>query len=259
MGAREPDYYFRDKTLRPGQGHDRLAHDHDVVTLVLAGRLDEVFPEGTQRCARWELHYKPRRAVHATTTGPAGVRMFLLGLRGEFVEGLDLPNAPQVVGGGAPAARALGAFVELAESQRRTGSVDRAAIRRLAECVQPQPESPASRRPTWITEVHDRILTEHVGRTSLSRLAGEFRVHSVYLARAFRKHYGRSIGSLRRQVRVTRAIDRLAGGARSLIDVAHELDYADQSHFTREFRTETGWSPGRFRATVVALDGGSTV
>ncbi len=255
MGTHDPDCFFRDKTLLPGQGHGPLAHEYDILTLVLSGRLDEMFANGTQRCGRWELHYKPRGAQHATATGPAGVRMFILGLRGNPLEGLKLPDAPRVLGGGAPAVRALGAFVSLADSQQRRRNIDRDSIKRLTDCLEPQINATTPDPPVWITEAHDRVHKEDNERTSLEQLAREFRVHAVYLARAFRKHYGRSIGSLRRRVRVDRAINRLVGGTRSLADLAHDLGYADQSHFTRDFKKETGWSPGRFHTAIGSFGG----
>jgi hypothetical protein len=69
------DCYFKDKTLLPGRGHAWDAHDHAVLTLVVHGRLDETFGQQEQRCPVWGLHYKPRGAVHTTSTGPQGVRM----------------------------------------------------------------------------------------------------------------------------------------------------------------------------------------
>jgi AraC family transcriptional regulator len=46
----------------------------------------------------------------------------------------------------------------------------------------------------------------------------------------------------------------LSAGRTPLAELALELGYSDQSHFTREFKRETGWTPSRFRATASSLD-----
>ena len=249
MGTHTPDCLFKDKTLLPGQGHEPLAHDHDVLTLVLHGRLDEVFGAETQSCRGFELHFKPAGARHATRTGPDGVRMFLIGFRGAARDGLALPSAPAVHGGGVPAVRALGTFESLAARAERE-RLDRASIRRLVGCLARQDHGSQANRPSWITELHEKLRREPARRTSLDCLAGEFRCHPLSLARAFRRHYGTSISSFRRRIRVDRAIDRLTAGARSLADLAFDLGYADQSHLTRELKREAGWSPGRLRSAI---------
>ena len=75
-------------------------------------------------------------------------------------------------------------------------------------------------------------------------------MHPVALARAFRRTHGCSITAFRRRVRVRRAAELLVAGA-SLVDVALESGFADQSHFCRIFRTEMGVTPSAFRAMTV--------
>lgn len=250
------DWYFRDKVLLPGEGHGWSAHDHAVLTLVLFGRLDEGIAAEVQSCHAFELHYKPRGFPHTTSTGPNGVRMFLLGIRDRALEGLEAAgrDRPQVVSEGARAARALTGFLSIAGSKAQQKGVPRCAIRQLWDCLKNRSDQLVRGRPSWITEVHERIRTEGTQRHTLARLAGEFRVHPVYLARTFRSHYGIPIGSLRRRSRTDRAIVRLRSNGASLAGIASELGYADQSHFTREFKRETGWTPARFKDAATSLE-----
>jgi AraC family transcriptional regulator len=248
------DWYFRDKVLLPGQGHAWTAHEHAAVTLVVFGRLDEGLAVEVQRCGVFELHYKPPGLRHTTSTGPSGVRMLLVGLRETALEGLEAcgRDRPRTVSGGARAARALAELLAIAESHRERHRAPRPAILRLWECLESH-EPSAADRPAWITEVHERVRSEDADRHDLPRLAREFGVHPVYLARAFRSAYGLTIGSLRRRLRADRAVARLLAGRASLAELALELGYADQSHFTREFKRETGWTPARFAAAAAPL------
>ena len=246
--------YLKDKTILPGQGHGWMGHDCAVVTLVLHGRLDEGFAARRQSCSSWELHYKPAGAVHTTTTGPEGARMFLLGLGGDAPVDLLRPigDVPLELGGGIRAARALATFLDLA-SAPGGGPLDAGPVRRLLEDLADAWPTEPRQRPSWISEVRERVLDATADSVGLGRLANDFGVHPVYLARVFRKHYGSSIGAVRRRARVERAVTRMTRGARRLSDLALELGYSDQSHFTREFKKLTGWSPGRFGRTTAAL------
>ncbi|MGB3258950.1 MAG: helix-turn-helix domain-containing protein [Ornithinimicrobium sp.] len=66
------------------------------------------------------------------------------------------------------------------------------------------------------------------------------------LQRIVRRHLGLTPQWLIQRRRLHEATDRLKHGTASLADLAHELGYTDQAHFTRDFRTVTGYSPGAF-------------
>ena len=194
------DGYFKEKTLSPGQGHDWLGHHCGILTLVVHGHLEEGFDWGRQSCSSWELHYKPPGVVHTTKTGPEGARMLLLGLRAPALARLDLEvgREPRALGGGVRAARALTLFAELDFGRRGPRVLEGEPLRRLLENPGPVCADEARPKPCWITEVRERVIAAPQVDAGLGRLADEFRVHPVYLARAFRTHYGESIGEARR-------------------------------------------------------------
>ena len=252
----EAGWFFRDKVLLPGQGHEWMAHDHAVLTLVMSGRLDEGLAQEVQSCGALELHYKPLGLRHVTSTGPNGVRMLLLCVKDSTLQRLETPerDRPRVLAGGVRAARALTELLSIATSPRQRTQSPHHAMRNLWELLKDGPPRVEDRkRPGWISEAYERIVSEGTQRRSLARLADEFHIHPVYLARAFHAHYGLTIGSLRRRTRIDCAIARLRAGATSLSALASELGYSDQPHFTRAFKRETGWAPAAFQAAVSAL------
>jgi AraC-like DNA-binding protein len=70
------------------------------------------------------------------------------------------------------------------------------------------------------------------------------------LSRLFHRFTGVSLHRYRIRLRVTAALDRLAGGVDSLAVLAAELGFADQAHLSRVVRQSTGLTPGRLRTLI---------
>jgi hypothetical protein len=78
-------------------------------------------------------------------------------------------------------------------------------------------------------------------------------MHRVSFARAFRRVTGVAPSLWRKQQRLAVAAGALAAGQESLAHVATAAGFSDQSHLCREFRDETGLTPGRFRLRMRSL------
>ena len=100
--------------------------------------------------------------------------------------------------------------------------------------------------PGWIFEARDILHDSFTNRLSVTDLADLIGVHPVHLAREFRKHFGQSIGEYVRDLRIQLACSQLRTGA-SLAQIAHGAGFADQSHLTRIFKRQTGYTPAQFR------------
>jgi AraC family transcriptional regulator len=103
------------------------------------------------------------------------------------------------------------------------------------------------RAPRWMDRVHDHIherFLEPMRTEDLAQLAG---VHPVHLARTFRARYRTTLGAYVRGLRLDWAARRLESGEEPISEIALRAGFADQSHFTRAFRSRLGVTPARYR------------
>jgi AraC family transcriptional regulator len=105
--------------------------------------------------------------------------------------------------------------------------------------------------PRWLERARAQLHEEFVTPPSLDRLAVEAGVHRAHLARAFRKHYGCTIGDYVRQRRIAHACHRLSMTDTPISDIALDAGFADQSHFTTTFKRLVGATPGEFRSQAL--------
>jgi AraC family transcriptional regulator len=101
-------------------------------------------------------------------------------------------------------------------------------------------------QPEWLPRALEAIHG-HAGRVPLERLARLCGLHPAHLSRAFKRHMGCSVGEYSRQSRVSRARTLLLASSLSLAEIAVECGFADQAHFSREFKRWVGSTPSRFR------------
>lgn len=121
----------------------------------------------------------------------------------------------------------------------------------LLEIILPPTEANPKEQP-WQRKLAEIVREDRSLRWSLKSLAKELAVHPVYLARVFRAQYGCSLTTYLLRRRLMRCAQSLLAG-RALMDVVFENGFADQSHFTRSFRSFFGVSPTEFQRKWLQL------
>ena len=88
---------------------------------------------------------------------------------------------------------------------------------------------------------------EHLAENiALQHLASEAGLSAYHLLRAFRERYGLPPHAFQLQQRINVAKRMLAEGT-PIAETAFELGFADQSHFTKQFKTFVGATPRQYQ------------
>jgi AraC-like DNA-binding protein len=103
--------------------------------------------------------------------------------------------------------------------------------------------------PIGIRRVLEYLHAHATEPVSLTALAASLDWTPAHLSRAFRKHVGMPPYAYLLQLRIAIGRRELATGA-SIAAAALAAGFADQSHFTREFRRRTGTTPGAYQGLV---------
>ena len=99
--------------------------------------------------------------------------------------------------------------------------------------------------PLQLAPVLDALQAQPLA--SLQQLAQSAGMSRYQLIRAFRAATGMTPHAYQLNANINRARSSLQAGT-ALAQVAHELGFADQSHFQRVFKAHTGITPGRYRS-----------
>lgn len=98
-----------------------------------------------------------------------------------------------------------------------------------------------------VRRVREYLVAAHASNISLEDLAKMANLSPYHLHRVFTREAGMPPHAFQTQVRISRARVLLNEGKR-LNEVAAETGFADQSHFTREFKRYVGLTPGAYRS-----------
>ena len=122
----------------------------------------------------------------------------------------------------------------------------------LALAVRSRRENRSGHPSLWLRRVREVIDGHYLSDYSLAELASLAGVHRVHLVREFRRHYGTTIGERTRKLRMDYAFQLLGQTKLPLREIAAACRFADQSHFTKQFKKLSGLTPAECRNLFLA-------
>jgi AraC family transcriptional regulator len=232
----------------PGERQPKHSHPQTSVTLVFEGSLDERVGRVDEAAGPLSVVMKPAGVEHSNRIGETGATTLQLTLARGFLEADHRGERPEwgwIHGG--PVARS---FLTLLANWR-AGAADETELEGLVlDVLSTFPvisDVPARHPPQWLRRAAEHVDDSFRAPPRVCDLAEAAGVHPVALARAHRRHFGKSITDRIRGHRVRSAAHLLADTRTPLGQVAYTVGFADQSHLCRVFKAATGLTPGRFR------------
>ncbi len=217
-------------------------HDWDSLHLVLHGDVTE-FYDGARRRARAGSLLVYRAGVpHRTAVSP-GARIVHMPLSDTEIPGDRRLTSQTMRIGSVVLTSALRVFATLFANRSEDDHHERGE--QILDSFERLKDGSITDRRAHATA---RMLQTAEHQLSLQKIADEVGMSRGQLARVFRQTHGCSIGEMTHRVRVTQALLRLLRGGDSLVMIATQTGYADQSHMGRDFKRILGVTPGRLLA-----------
>jgi AraC family transcriptional regulator len=232
------------------------AHSHELpfFCLFFGGDYEEKYGRRDVQFKPFTFSFRPAGVPHQDAIGPRGARMFGIEVQPAWQRKLQSCPASLTVGydfeGGGPLWLALKLYAETRTALPENDLQVESLISELLGAVACKPESGRT-APLWLHRVEEKLNAEYHARITMDELALEAGVHPVHLSRVFRRCVGKGIGDYVHRLRVRQACERMLDSRATLADISMEVGFADQSHFSRAFRSITGSTPAAFRAMLV--------
>lgn len=229
------------------------SHEQPYFCLLLEGRYTETYGQRTLEYAPFSVALHPAKYSHSDVIASVGASFFTIELREEWHERLrdlvDLHNVAVKLAGEDVSWAAIRILREVLEADEPDELlVESLLYEMLAEFAADAKDANSSH---WVDAAKAHIEAHLIEHHTMVQIAASAGVHAVSLARAFRAREGQTVGEYVNRMRVARACQQLSDAESRIADIAADLGYVDQSHFTRVFKHVTGMTPGVFRSIVL--------
>lgn len=247
------NFTLAEQILDAGTRLPTHAHRMSVLSLLLSGTYTERSGAVVHEHKAGSASFLPLMVEHAIAVGVRGTHCFNVEIPAHYTDRLrELDSRPlELLTDHGGSVAWLTTRLHEAVAARTPGGalVVEGLVLEILGCIaRVRCADGDSVAPRWLPALDELLRQEFQQRLTIAELADRVGVHPVHLSRTWRRFRGCSIGEAVHRARIEAACRRLAEGAPSLADVALEVGFADQTHFTRVFKQCTGMTPGTYRA-----------
>ncbi|HLL75440.1 MAG TPA: AraC family transcriptional regulator [Pyrinomonadaceae bacterium] len=229
----------------------RHTHEDAHFLLVVRGAYITSAADALPLCTSPTLIFNPAGTTHRDRFQTRGGLFFTVSVGRESLDLFPRPlravERPTGFRGGEILRLALGMYKEMrAADDLSPVLLEGMALELLGRAARLRAEG-GPKPPRWLRRAREMVHDRRDESVPVGEIAEAVGVHPVHLARAFRRHYGATVGEYARRLRVEHARRQLAATDLPLSRIATAAGFYDQSHFSRTFKRATGVSPAEYR------------
>lgn len=238
--------------------HDKVDwhyHENPYFTFILQGTVIEGNKKQTYHCAAGSLLFHNWDDSHYNIKPPGYTRGFHIEIDKSWLREFDI-QLDNLQGSNAvksPETTLL--FYKLFKESKMSDMESNLTIPALLiNCLEDMkrriPVS-HSKIPGWIQVLKELLQDDHQQASSLSYLSGLLGVHPVHISRYFPVFFGCTLGEYIRKIKVQHSLSMLADQRKTLVEIALDCGFSDQSHFNRCFKDNVGMTPKMYRTLLI--------
>jgi AraC family transcriptional regulator len=240
--------------LKHSQPRALPAHSHEFgyFSFFLKGDYEEWYGRQTVTHKPLTLMWHPGALQHQDAVGQRGCHFFNAEVSPARLESLReysaVVSSPFVFQGAEAGWLMMRLYREFGAAEEGCELALEGLLLELLAALARRPAPSERQKPLWLRRVETRLRDEFTAKHSMTGLATEAGVHPAHLASVFRRFHRTTIGEFVQQLRIEAAGEMLRQPETPLSELALQLGFADQSHFSRIFRRWTGMTPKTWRA-----------
>jgi len=248
-----PGFRLMESAYAPGVRVPKHSHECPCFSLMLQGSMAERYRSRILESRAQTVGFNAAEEPHSNTISRIGARFFILEIGQDLTKRAKQYssrfNESAVFQCGELSLLGLKLYRESIHLDQLSAlAIEGLALEMIATLCRTEIAGSGKRPPSWLIEARDIIHAHFTEPLCVSSIANIVGVHSVHLARTFRKHYRTSIGEYVRGLRIESARRDICSSDLPLADIAMKSGFCDQGHLSRVFKRFTGMSPSKYRS-----------
>lgn len=231
------------------------SHANASLCMVLEGCFNETSADNSFVCKPSTVLFYPRHEEHSEHFYAPKSRCFLIEINWSWLAQIDqietFIGRPAFFPSGRAPFLASGMYREFISADQCSEMAIQGMLLEMFVEISRNGKFKDTRTTPRFERVKEILHDQFQSHLTLSDISNETGLHPVYVAQAFRKIYGCTIGAYIRKLRLDYACKELVDKTISLSLISLNAGFYDQSHFTRTFKRHVGVTPAEFRRQMM--------